>query len=103
MTPMPHIDKFDSDAIAIVLLLRFELGTALHVRNVDDDLVVRLKQRAARHGRSVEAEHREILRQALSAETETSFGDLAAEMRALTAKRRQTPSEILLREGRDER
>ncbi|PKP97721.1 MAG: hypothetical protein CVT74_13205 [Alphaproteobacteria bacterium HGW-Alphaproteobacteria-13] len=77
--------------------------SALHVRNVDDDLIFRLKQRAARHGRSIEAEHREILRQALSAEIETSFADLAAELRALTAKRRQTPSEILLREGREER
>ena len=37
----------------------------LHVRNLDDDLIARLKRRAARHGRSTEAEHREILRQAL--------------------------------------
>jgi len=36
----------------------------LHVRNLDDDLIARLKRRAARHGRSTEAEHREILRQA---------------------------------------
>jgi len=46
---------------------------SLHVRNLDEDLVSRLKQRAARHGRSTEAEHREILRQALSAEGEISF------------------------------
>jgi plasmid stability protein len=38
----------------------------LHVRDIDDDLIVRLKHRALRHGRSTEAEHREILRQALS-------------------------------------
>ncbi|MFO1433756.1 MAG: DNA-binding protein [Candidatus Competibacteraceae bacterium] len=37
----------------------------LIVRNLDEDLVRRLKLRAARHGRSMEAEHREILRQAL--------------------------------------
>ncbi|MEE4450501.1 FitA-like ribbon-helix-helix domain-containing protein [Novosphingobium resinovorum] len=79
------------------------MSRALQVRNLDDDLIQRLRQRAARHGRSVEAEHREILRQALSAEVDPSFGDLAAEMRALTAKRRQTPSETLLREGREER
>lgn len=79
------------------------MSRALQVRNLDDDLVQRLRRRAARHGRSVEAEHREILRQALSAEVDPSFGDLAAEMRALTAKRRQTPSETLLREGREER
>jgi plasmid stability protein len=37
----------------------------LIVRNLDPDLVHRLKIRAAQHGRSMEAEHREILRQAL--------------------------------------
>jgi plasmid stability protein len=79
------------------------MSRALQVRNLDDDLVQRLRRRAARHGRSVEAEHREILRQALAAEVDPSFSDLAAEMRALTAKRRQTPSETLLREGREER
>jgi antitoxin FitA len=75
----------------------------LHVRNLDDELVLRLKRRAARHGRSVEAEHREILRQALSVGWEPSIDNLAAELRALTAKRRQTPAEALLREGREER
>lgn len=75
----------------------------LHVRNLDDDLIAKLKRRAARHGRSTEAEHREILRQALAAEIEPSFEELAAELRALTKRRKQTPSEMLLREGRDER
>lgn len=37
----------------------------LIVRNVDEDIVRRLKLRAAEHGRSAEAEHREILRKAL--------------------------------------
>jgi len=37
----------------------------LIVRDLDDDIVRRLKERAGRHGRSAEAEHREILRQAL--------------------------------------
>jgi plasmid stability protein len=75
----------------------------LQVRNLDDDLIVRLKRRAARHGRSTEAEHREILRQALSADIEPAFEELSAQMRRLTAGRRQTPSEILLRESREER
>ena len=75
----------------------------LSVRNLDDDLTLRLKRRAARHGRSAEAEHREILRQALSSETEASFEDLAAEFRKLTRGRRHTPAEVLLREGRDKR
>ncbi|MGA8480304.1 MAG: hypothetical protein WB696_20245 [Chthoniobacterales bacterium] len=75
----------------------------LHVRNLDDDLIARLKRRAARHGRSAEAEHREILRQALTAEVEPAFEDLAAQLRGLTSRRRQTPSELLQREGREER
>lgn len=75
----------------------------LHVRNLDEDLVARLKRRAARHGRSTEAEHREILRQALAGEDEPSFERLAADLRKLTKRRTQTPSETLLREGRDER
>lgn len=79
------------------------MSGSLSVRNLDDDLIVRLKRRAARHGRSAEAEHREILRQALAAEAEPSFDDLAAEFRAMTASRRHTPAEVLLREGRDER
>ena len=75
----------------------------LHVRNLDDELIARLKRRAARHGRSAEAEHREILRVALAGEDEPSFDKLAAELRKLTKRRRQTPSEVLLREARDER
>lgn len=75
----------------------------LHVRNLDDALIARLKRRAARHGRSTEAEHREILRQVLASEVEPSFDELAAELRLLTKRRKQTPSEVLLREGRDER
>ena len=75
----------------------------LHLCNLDDELIGKLKRRAARHGRSTEAEHREILRQALAAEIEHSFDALAAELRELTKSRKRTPSEVLLREGRDER
>lgn len=38
----------------------------LLVRNLDDELVRALQMRAAEHGRSAEAEHREILKQALA-------------------------------------
>jgi antitoxin FitA len=75
----------------------------LSVRNVDDDLIARLKRRAARHGQSAEAEVRDILRQTLEGEAETDFEQLAADLRKLTAGRRHTPAEILQREGRDER
>ena len=37
----------------------------LIVRNLDEDIVSRLRKRAAERGRSTEAEHREILREAL--------------------------------------
>ncbi len=42
----------------------------LIVRSIDDELVRRLKIRAAHHGRSAEAEHREILREALQPRAE---------------------------------
>ena len=41
----------------------------LIVRNIDEALVRALRQRAARNGRSAEAEHREILREALTVDT----------------------------------
>jgi plasmid stability protein len=75
----------------------------LSIRNVDDDLIARLKRRAARHGQSAEAEIRQILRQSLEAEPEADFDRLAAELRQLTLGRQHTPAEVLLREGRDER
>lgn len=37
----------------------------LIVRNLEEDVVKELKRRAGEHGRSAEAEHREILRRAL--------------------------------------
>jgi plasmid stability protein len=39
--------------------------TQLIVRNLEEEVVRELKLQAARHGRSAEAEHREILREAL--------------------------------------
>ena len=41
---------------------------AVIVRNLDDDVILALKRRAARHGRSSEAEHRAILREVLAEE-----------------------------------
>jgi plasmid stability protein len=38
---------------------------SLRVRHLDEDLVRRLRVRAAKHGRSIEAEHRVILEAAL--------------------------------------
>ena len=39
--------------------------SSLIVRNVDDSLVQALKERAVRHGRSAEAEHRALLSEVL--------------------------------------
>ena len=69
--------------------------------SIDDDLANRLKERASQHGRSLEAEHRAILLAALdSGET---FEALSAQLRALTAGRQSTASEVLLRQSRAER
>lgn len=45
----------------------------LVVRGVDPAIVSALRARAARHGRSAEAEHREILREALLHQPVRSF------------------------------
>jgi plasmid stability protein len=45
--------------------MRERTKTQLIVRNLEEEVVRELKLRAARHGRSAEAEHREILREAL--------------------------------------
>ena len=91
------------EIIEINGLTENKMAGNLHVRNLDDDLIARLKCCAARHGRSTEAEHREILRLALAGDIETSFETLAADLRQLTRRRKQTPSEDLLREGRKQR
>ncbi|MEW6224665.1 MAG: DNA-binding protein [Chloroflexota bacterium] len=53
----------------------------LIVRNVRSDIVSALKRRAARHGRSAEAEHRAILEASLRGEIEReSFKALLASM-----------------------
>lgn len=52
-------------------------GNQLIVRNLEEEVVRELKLRAARHGRSAEAEHREILREALlPAKARKSLKDL---------------------------
>lgn len=74
---------------------------SLHVRNVDEEIVKRLKERAAKHGRSAEAEHRALLAEALG-RPDISFDEIAARLRERTKGRKHTPSEILQRETRDE-
>ena len=52
----------------------------LLVRDIDDDLVQALNERAGAHGRSVEAEHREILTGALRRTRERGFIEVLAAM-----------------------
>lgn len=56
------------------------MATNLVVRNVDEDVALALKQRAAARGRSAEAEHREILKNALLRPQRRSFADVLASM-----------------------
>jgi len=52
----------------------------LLVRDLDPELISELKRRAGVHGRSAEAEHREILRDALSRPQKKSFEDHLLDM-----------------------
>ena len=52
----------------------------LLVRGVEESLVQRLREQAAAHGRSAEAEHRVILDAALSRPKKRSFAQALAQM-----------------------
>ena len=54
----------------------------LVVRNLPPEIVSRLRKRAAKNGRSAEAEHREILRAALMGSSAISLKDFLLEMPA---------------------
>ncbi len=63
---------------------------SLIVRNIDDDIAKALKIQAGLHGISAEAEHRNILKQALTRPAKKSFIELLSEinMRNATIRRR---------------
>ena len=56
------------------------MATNLVVRNVDADVALALKKLAAAHGRSAEAEHREILRAVLKHPKRRSVAEVLASM-----------------------
>lgn len=56
------------------------MATNLIVRNVEETIALALKKRAATHGRSAEAEHREILRTALKEPKRKSLAEVLAGM-----------------------
>jgi plasmid stability protein len=74
----------------------------LLVRNLPDAIVHELRRRAAAHHRSIEAEHRAVLKAALTQNLDDLRRTLAA-LRDATKGRIGVPSEVLLRETRDER
>ena len=56
------------------------MATNLIVRNVEPEVVKLLKERAVLNGRSAEAEHREILKAALSQPRKRSFNEVLLSM-----------------------
>jgi plasmid stability protein len=73
---------------------------ALTIRGLDEAVVHRLKHRAKAHGRSLEAEVREILMAAAQAPDVKDFLALADRIAAMTPNVPQTDSVELLREDR---
>jgi len=73
----------------------------LTVRNVPEEVVRALRVRAARQGRSAEAEHRLLLAEALQGET-ADFWALVDQSRS-RLRRQRSDSGRLQREMRDER
>jgi plasmid stability protein len=76
----------------------------LTVRNLDDAVIKRLRIRAAEHGRSAEAEHREILKMVLTdagqRPTRQQAAERLTEFRQRTAGRSAPSAAELLAESR---
>ncbi len=76
----------------------------INVRRLDEEVVDRLKQRAALNNRSLEGEARHILQCAAQddmAAKRAAFLKASAQLRRKTKGRKQTPAEVLVREDRD--
>ena len=77
------------------------MGTVT-IRNLDDEVIERAKQRAKAHNRSLEAELRTILTRELKPLSTEEFFPLADEIRERTRGRQPQPVRgALQREGRD--
>lgn len=73
----------------------------LTIRNLDDEVVAKLKARADSNNRSLEAELREILGQAAETPTSQQLKAIAERVAAMTPDVPQTDSTLLIREDRD--
>ena len=70
----------ESDIIDIIGVSERGNMADLLVRGIDEELVRALKERAGAHGRSAEAEHREILAAALARPRRRSLAEVLASM-----------------------
>ncbi len=76
----------------------------INVRQLDDDVMNRLKQRALLNNRSLEGEARHILECAAAdgmAARRAAFPAASDRLRQMTRGRKQTPVEVLIREDCD--
>ena len=71
------------------------------IRNLDDAVVERLKYQAKQNGRSLEAEVRELLKQAANRKTPEELLAIADRIAAMTPDVPQTDSTQIIREFRD--
>ena len=80
------------------------MNVNVHIRNLDAEVIRKLKQRAAAHGRSAEAEYRAILT-AAAEESDDDFDwqKVADDLRTRSTGKNHTPSEVLVRESREAR
>jgi plasmid stability protein len=72
------------------------------IRGLDDGVLQSLRDRAAEHGRSLEAELRQVLTEA-ARKPRAALSRELVEIRALTPQGPRILAEDLVREGRDER
>ena len=76
----------------------------INVRQLDDNVVDRLKRRASSNNRSLEGEVRHILECAADddmAAKRARFLEASRRLREKTKGRKHTPAEVLIREDRD--
>lgn len=76
------------------------MGT-LTIRNLDDEVIARLKQQAKASHRSLEAQVREVLSETTRQKSNAEFLVEVKRIAAMTPKTLQTDSTDLLREDRE--
>jgi plasmid stability protein len=89
----------DVDWFDIISISRSGIMAEVLIRNLDDATVARLKQRAARSERSLQAELQRIIERAASADVIESAA-LAARIRKKLSKRKHSDSAMLIAEDR---